>query len=314
MAKIDDKRLEKIRRNYRRYDSQQLCVAVEQLLNHCDTQKAEIKQQREITDGLVDFIDDQKAKIKLLWEQHKQRIDKQKAEIDEFRRACAGLKKTHQWLDQLRMEADVDEDAITSASGAFADTLDTAINLADPEWTETYLDRVVGASFDRARQQNDIIQRQAERIEELLSGPWKVCLCGSTRFMDAFFAAGWELTLLGQIVLTIGVCKHATDHGAEALGDGVAARLDELHCRKIDLANWVLVLNIGGYIGDSTRNEIAYAKQTNKPVVMLFSEELMPMVSTPPEPDEYQSWDTISAATREAADALSKTQEKAKGQ
>ena len=62
-----------------------------------------------------------------------------------------------------------------------------------------------------------------------------VCLCGSTRFMNAFFEAGWTFTLEGMIVLSVGVCKHAEDHGGEALGQDVADKLDELHLCKIDL-------------------------------------------------------------------------------
>jgi len=99
--------------------------------------------------------------------------------------------------------------------------------------------------------------------------PEIVCLCGSTRFMEAFHVAGWELTLKGHIVLTVGVCKHAEDHGAEALGDDVAERLDELHKRKIDLCDRIFVLNVGGYIGDSTRSEIEYALAKEKRVTYL---------------------------------------------
>jgi len=105
--------------------------------------------------------------------------------------------------------------------------------------------------------------------------PEIVCLCGSTRFMEAFHIAGWELTLKGYIVLTIGVCKHAEDHGAEALGDDVAERLDELHKRKIDLSDRIFVLNVGGYIGDSTRSEIKYAIATGKRVTYLEKEGWM---------------------------------------
>lgn len=97
-----------------------------------------------------------------------------------------------------------------------------------------------------------------------------VCLCGSTRFMDAFFEQGWLETLKGNIVLSVGVCKHMETpdggHVGEALGPDICAALDELHKRKIDLADEVLVLNVGGYIGDSTRSEIEYAIAHNKPV------------------------------------------------
>ncbi len=99
--------------------------------------------------------------------------------------------------------------------------------------------------------------------------PPVICLCGSTRFMDAFFEAGWKFTLEGRIVLSIGVCKHAEHHGGEALGQEVANRLDELHLRKIDLADSVYVLNVNGYIGKSTRKEIEYAKSKNKPIEYL---------------------------------------------
>ncbi len=97
--------------------------------------------------------------------------------------------------------------------------------------------------------------------------PTIVCLCGSTRFMDAFNEAGWQKTLDGEIVLSVGVSKHLpTDHGGEYLGEDVVEALDELHKRKIDLSDYVLVLNVGGYIGDSTRSEIEYAQAQGKRV------------------------------------------------
>jgi hypothetical protein len=101
-----------------------------------------------------------------------------------------------------------------------------------------------------------------------------VCLCGSTRFHDQFRRANLRLTLAGQIVLSIG-CDTKSDADLAAAADlggglaGVKARLDELHRRKIDLADYVLVLNIGGYIGDSTRAEIRYARAAGKPVTYL---------------------------------------------
>lgn len=97
-----------------------------------------------------------------------------------------------------------------------------------------------------------------------------VCLCGSTRFMDVFFEQGWKETMKGHIVLSVGVSKHTETedggHVGEALGPSTCAMLDELHKRKIDLADEVLVLNVGGYIGESTRSEIEYAKEHGKPV------------------------------------------------
>ncbi len=95
--------------------------------------------------------------------------------------------------------------------------------------------------------------------------PVVVCLCGSTRFMDTFFAAGWEETLADRIILSVGVCKYGpADHTGEWLGPETVKRLDELHFRKIDLADEVLILNVGGYIGESTRHELDYAYETGK--------------------------------------------------
>jgi hypothetical protein len=99
--------------------------------------------------------------------------------------------------------------------------------------------------------------------------PEIVCLCGSTRFYDAFQRSNYELTMQGKIVLTVGFYPHSQEqaHG-QAIGctPEQKATLDELHKRKIDLADKVLVLNVGGYIGESTRSEIAYAIAHRKPV------------------------------------------------
>lgn len=85
-----------------------------------------------------------------------------------------------------------------------------------------------------------------------------ICLCGSTRFTEAFREANLRETLNGNIVLTVG-CDTKSD---DALGIPPEAKsmLDDLHLRKIDMADEVLVLNVGGYIGESTRREIQYAK------------------------------------------------------
>ena len=121
--------------------------------------------------------------------------------------------------------------------------------------------------------ENDSLNELLETRTVPVGTPQIVCLCGSTRFMDAFFAAGWKFTLDGWIVLSVGVCKHAEDHGGEALGQEVADGLDELHLRKIDLADRVHVLNVDGYIGESTSKEIAYAKSKDKGITYL---ELLP--------------------------------------
>jgi hypothetical protein len=98
--------------------------------------------------------------------------------------------------------------------------------------------------------------------------PEIVVLCGSTRFYDAFQQANYDLTMAGKIVLSVGFYPYAkAEHGhGEGVGHDSAEKiaLDELHKRKIDLGDWVLVLNVGGYIGESTRSEVEYAEKLGK--------------------------------------------------
>jgi hypothetical protein len=95
-----------------------------------------------------------------------------------------------------------------------------------------------------------------------MPAPTIVCLCGSTRFSQAFQEANLRETLVGKFVLSIG-CDTKSDRDL-ALGPVDKTALDLLHFFKIDLAHEVLVLNVGGYIGESTRREIAYARRSGK--------------------------------------------------
>lgn len=99
--------------------------------------------------------------------------------------------------------------------------------------------------------------------------PRIVCLCGSTRFIEHFAVLQWQLEKEGFITLGLHLLPASypgvtPDHMAET--EGIKEQMDELHKRKIDLADEVLVLNIGGYIGESTRSEIDYATRLGKPV------------------------------------------------
>jgi hypothetical protein len=97
--------------------------------------------------------------------------------------------------------------------------------------------------------------------------PEIVCICGSTRFVDEMRAANRDLTFAGVIVVAPGVFPRADDHQAdETITDEQKTALGALHLRKIDLADRVLVVNPGGYIGESTSREIAYARATGKPI------------------------------------------------
>ena len=96
-------------------------------------------------------------------------------------------------------------------------------------------------------------------------GKYKVVtLCGSTRFKDIFMEVQKRLTLQGCIVISVGLFGHAGDE--EVWTEGTKEMLDDMHKRKIDMADEIFVINVGGYIGSSTRSEIEYARKTGKPV------------------------------------------------
>ena len=94
-------------------------------------------------------------------------------------------------------------------------------------------------------------------------GKYKVItLCGSTRFKDEFMEAQKRLTLEGNIVISVWMFGHSGDN--EVWTEGTKEMLDDIHKRKIDMADEIYVINVGGYIGSSTRSEIEYAKKTGK--------------------------------------------------
>ena len=95
--------------------------------------------------------------------------------------------------------------------------------------------------------------------QQSMVGKYKVItLCGSTKFKEQYLEAQKRLTLEGNIVISVGLFGHSGDD--EVWTEGTKAMLDDMHKRKIDMADEIFVINIGGYIGESTRNEIAYAK------------------------------------------------------
>lgn len=96
-------------------------------------------------------------------------------------------------------------------------------------------------------------------------GKYKVItLCGSTRFKEEFIKAQKDLTLQGNIVISVGLFGHSGDN--EVWTDDTKEMLDDMHKRKIDMADEIFVINVNGYIGESTKSEIEYAKSQNKPV------------------------------------------------
>jgi hypothetical protein len=130
---------------------------------------------------------------------------------------------------------------------------------------------------------NEILQLQAElfnlqnpdyyAIET--RKPRIICLCGSTRFTHDMSIIQWELTKQGHIVLSWCILPddYFTGEDKTHIGDqeGVKEIVDEVHKRKIDISDEIYVININGYIGESTRSEIKYAETKGIPVKYLYT-------------------------------------------
>jgi hypothetical protein len=128
---------------------------------------------------------------------------------------------------------------------------------------------VRGGAYERYEYMATLLIEQLRK-----SRPTIVCLCGSTRFSAAFRTANLTETLNGKIVLSIGIDTRSDEDLllAGTITPADKEKLDELHLRKIDIADEILVLNVGGYVGVSTQHEINYAKLAGKVVRWLEPE------------------------------------------
>ncbi len=112
----------------------------------------------------------------------------------------------------------------------------------------------------------------------MVGGYKVVTLCGSTRFKNEFMEAQKRLTLEGCIVISVGLFGHSGDQEVwENMDEGTMTKtkemLDDMHKRKIDMADSIFVINVDGYIGDSTMSEIDYAKAHGKTIEYLEPQE-----------------------------------------
>lgn len=97
-----------------------------------------------------------------------------------------------------------------------------------------------------------------------------ITLCGSTRFKNEFLEVQKKLTLEGNIVISLGVFNHSGDK----ITDEQRKQFVEMHKQKIDMSDEIFVINVGGYIGESTRSEIEYAKKHGKKISYLENPEI----------------------------------------
>jgi hypothetical protein len=99
--------------------------------------------------------------------------------------------------------------------------------------------------------------------------PKIVCLCGSTRFFKEYQETNFKETMKGRIVLSVGSYPNAkTEEHGESIGitPEQKIKLDELHLKKIELADEILVINVDGYVGESTSKEIDHARRLGKKI------------------------------------------------
>lgn len=181
------------------------------------------------------------------------------AELREFTRLIAELPE---WVGGTMREPDLAVFARRVTGVALRRAIAAEAEVAQlRQQVQGYCARIVA--------QSELLTKVAQKKERnVMTKPKIVCLCGSTRFGEAFRQASRSETLAGHIVLSVGLLGH--EEGLDMNGP-VKAMLDELHLRKIDLADEVLFLNVGGYIGQSTARELAYAREAGK--VVRFLEE-----------------------------------------
>ncbi len=113
-----------------------------------------------------------------------------------------------------------------------------------------------------------------ENLHRIKAGYPVVTLCGSTRYKEQFIEVQKQLTLEGKIVISVGLFGHSGDFEVwDGMDEGTRSKtkemLDDMHKRKIDMADSIFVINVGGYIGESTKSEIEYAIAHGKSVEYL---------------------------------------------
>lgn len=92
-----------------------------------------------------------------------------------------------------------------------------------------------------------------------------ITLCGSTKFKNEFEEVNKHLTMAGMVVISVGVFGHSDPTLGEEL-KVLKPQLDAIHKQKIDMADAIFVINVNGYIGESTKSEIEYAKEQGKKI------------------------------------------------
>lgn len=106
-----------------------------------------------------------------------------------------------------------------------------------------------------------------------MSKPRVIVCCGSSKFVDIMAVTAWlierdeQAIVMGLHLLPVWYLSPSKELPADHIAEheGVAEAMDELHKRKIDLADEIFVINHNDYIGESTASEIEYAQSKGIP-------------------------------------------------
>ncbi len=108
--------------------------------------------------------------------------------------------------------------------------------------------------------------------------PKIITLCGSTRFTGEMLREAWRLTIAGNIVIHWNILegKEAFSHGAEREGGNVKEIIDALYLHKVAMADEVRVINVDGYVGESTTSEVRHGLKLGKHITWLEPDKAKP--------------------------------------
>lgn len=127
-----------------------------------------------------------------------------------------------------------------------------------------------------------------------------ITLCGSARFERHFKAWNEVLTLAGHTVFSLAVYPSDKGFVKEWYNPVEKARLDAAHRQKIEASQAILVLNVGGYIGRSTRDQLLHARHCHR---RIFASDFKHNIATFTDASlEGLTEDTVNAI--ESADEL----------
>ena len=92
-----------------------------------------------------------------------------------------------------------------------------------------------------------------------------ITICGSMKFIQEMMEISEKIELQGNVVLL--PIYNPSRPNKESFTIEEIAMLDKMHRERIKISDAILVVNVNGYIGDSTKSEIEFAKALNKEII-----------------------------------------------